>query len=188
MNTCLPDENTERELSLLVQKLQIHSHTFTCQKGGSHCRFFFPCSVSEKTCLKHSVDVTNTAQFYVTKRSKEDIYINAYNPCILKLWQSNVDIQMVGSRYGAACYVCKYTAKAEPQSIREAVVGCIEKVPDNISIKSKLSRIGSVLLGHRTGSAQEVAYGSTLWLQSCSFITCLCLGLTVDCQSIGVEF
>ena len=158
VSTCLPDENTEKELSLLVKKLQTHSHTFTCQKGGSHCRFFFPRPISEKTCLKHNVDVTNTAQFYVTKRSKEDIYINAYNPCILKLWQSNMDIQMVGSRYGAAYYVCKYIAKSEPQSIREAVAACIEKMPDNISIKSKLSKIGSVLLGHRTVSAQEVAY------------------------------
>ena len=86
------------------------------------------------------------------------MFINAYNPSLLKLLGANMDIQIVGSRFSAAYYVCKYVAKSEPQSFRNALAKCIEKMPDIISARSKFSRIGSVMLGHRTVTAQEVAY------------------------------
>jgi hypothetical protein len=52
-------------------------------------------------------------------------YINPYNTAILRLWNANMDIQMVGSAFGAAKYVCSYICKPEcdevNQSVREAV-------------------------------------------------------------------
>ena len=39
--------------------------------------------------------------------------INPYNPQLLLAWQANMDIQMVGSVFGAAMYVSHYICKDE---------------------------------------------------------------------------
>jgi hypothetical protein len=42
------------------------------------------------------------------QRAENDQWVNAYNTKLLKAWGANMDIQMVGSEYGAALYVCMY--------------------------------------------------------------------------------
>ena len=67
--------------------------------------------------MKRNADVGNKARFYILKRDKGAEYINPYNPDLLRAWQANMDIQMVGSVYGAAKYVCQYMCKDKPQEL-----------------------------------------------------------------------
>ena len=93
-------------LRSLVMRVQRHTHTKTCRKQGRfRCRFDFPKRASATTHLKRNRDIGNKARFYVLKREQGDEYI------ILRAWGANMDLQMVGSVYGAAQYVCHYMCK-----------------------------------------------------------------------------
>ena len=110
---CVPKEGEDDVLRQLVLRVQRHSHTSTCRKEGrSCCRFDYPKQSSETTHLKRNADVGNKARFYILKRDKGAEYINPYNPDLLRAWQANMDIQMVGSVYGAAKYVCQPVYKS----------------------------------------------------------------------------
>ena len=157
MSGRLPTENPQH--TKLVQCLQTHSHTHTCHKGrGLKCRFDFPMPVSDQTRFKFITDTGTKSRFYILQRSTNDIWINPYNLDVLQAWNANMDIQVVGSMEGAARYVCSYICKNEPFSFRQQVAETIKKMPPNSSQRKLLSRIGNILLTHRTIGLQETAY------------------------------
>ena len=158
IHTTYPDEN-DTELYRLVNTLQVHSHSPTCYKYNHRtCRFDFPRPVSPNTRLHINSDPGSAARFYVTKRQEQDQWINAYNPVILRAWQANMDIQMVGSKYGAAMYVCMYVSKAEPERLKNALSETIQNIPNDASQRKRLSMIGATVLTHRQISSQEAIY------------------------------
>ena len=158
IHTTYPDEN-DTELYRLVNTLQVHSHSPTCYKYNHRtCRFDFPRPVSPNTRLRINSDPGSAARFYVTKRQEQDQWINAYNPVILRTWQANMDIQMVGSQYGAAMYVCMYVSKAEPERLKNALSETIQNIPNDASQRKRLSMIGATVLTHRQISSQEAIY------------------------------
>ena len=57
--------------------------------------------------------------------------INPYNPSLLRAWGANMDIQMVGSVYGAE-YVCHYMCKDEPQQLRQLIATNFHKIASTI--------------------------------------------------------
>ena len=110
---------------------------------------------------KRNRDIGNKARFYVLKREQGDEYINPYNPHILRAWGANMDLQMVGSVYGAAQYVCHYMGKDEPKELRQLISRNLEKLPEHCTQKSRLLKIGNTLISHRILSAQEAVYRTT---------------------------
>ena len=64
--------------------------------------------------------------------------INPYNPSLLRAWGANMDIQMVGSVYGAAEYVCHYMCKDEPQQLRQLIATNLDKLPQNSTQRASL--------------------------------------------------
>ncbi|XP_035665599.1 uncharacterized protein LOC118408848, partial [Branchiostoma floridae] len=157
LSTQLPDDKNSL-LYELVSKYQTHHHTNTCKKRRVNCRFYFPREVSDTTRLRLDVDPNRSAQFYVTKRTQQDIWINAYNPTLLMHMQSNMDIQMVGSKYGAAYYACMYISKAEPENLQTAISAGLSDLPRDSTQRTRLAKIGNTVLSHRLLSAQEVGY------------------------------
>ena len=153
----LPTDNPEH--TKLVQCLQTHSHTNTCNKSrGVKCRFDFPMPISDQTRFKYVTDTGTKSRFYILQRASSDVWINPYNLDILKTWNANMDIQVVGSMEGAARYVCSYICKNEPFSFRQQVAETIKKMPPDSSQRKLLSKIGNILLTHRTIGLQETAY------------------------------
>ncbi|XP_035663607.1 uncharacterized protein LOC118407256, partial [Branchiostoma floridae] len=148
VSTQLPDDKNSL-LYELVSKYQTHHHTSTCKKTRVNCRFYFPREVSDTTRLRLDVDPNRSAQFYVTKRTQEDIWINAYNPTLLMHMQSNMDIQMVGSKYGAAYYACMYISKAEPDNLQTAISASLSNLSRNSTKRTRLAKIGNTVLSHR---------------------------------------
>lgn len=47
--------------------------------------------------------------------------VNPFNTVILRHWNANMDIQMIGGPYGIACYICSYICKAEPDNLKNAL-------------------------------------------------------------------
>ena len=76
------------------------------------CRFDFPQPLSEVTRLKNNYDPGNKSRFYVLKRSEGEENCNPYNAHLLKAWKANMVIQLIGSVYGTAAYVCSYMCKS----------------------------------------------------------------------------
>jgi len=98
--------------------------------------------------------------------------INPYNPQLLLAWQANMDIQMVGSVFGAAMYVSHYICKDESQALNKVIANNLARLPEEASVHSRLSKIGNTLLSHRQLSQQEAAYLMTgLYLKGSSRAT-----------------
>ena len=90
-------------------RLQRYKHTHTCQKNARcGCRFDYPKQPSPETHLKTNADGGNKARFYVIKWEPGAEMVNPYNEHLLRAWRANMDVQVVGSVYGAALYVTHY--------------------------------------------------------------------------------
>lgn len=62
------------------------------------------------------------------KRRQQDMWINNYNPTLLRLWQGNMDIQPCGSNEAIAFYIAKYVGKSEPQQLATGVNEAIKEI------------------------------------------------------------
>ena len=98
---------------------------------------------------------------HVLKCDKGVEYINSYNPDFLRAWQANMDIQMVGSVYGAAKYICHYMCKDEPQVLKQLISRKLDELPDGCNQRQRLLKVGKMLISHRILSAQEAVYRKT---------------------------
>ena len=159
----IPKES-DGELRELVLHLQQHHHTSTCRKtthrrrNVAECWFDFPRPLCEETHLKSHDDPGNRSRCYLLKRSAGEENINPYNEHLLRAWQANMDIQLIGSVSRTAAYVCSYMCKGESEEVRKAIREALESLPTQASSRKRLSKVGNTMLTHRELSAQEAAY------------------------------
>lgn len=110
--------------------------------------------------------------------------INPYNPQLLLAWQANMDIQMVGSVFGAAMYVSHYICKDESQALKKVIADNLARLPEEASVRSRLSKIGNTLLSHRQLSQQEAAFLMTgLHLKGSSRATVFVSTVPEECRT-----
>ena len=159
ITTKIPSEGEDDELRSLVMRLQRHKHTHTCQKNGrQRCRFDYPKQPSPETRLKTNADGGNKARFYIIKREPGAEMVNPYNQHLLHAWRANMDIQVVGSVYGAALYVTHYICKDESQVLKQAIAEQLANLQQDATVKQCLRKIGNTLLSHYQLSQQEAAF------------------------------
>ena len=103
-----------------------------------------------------SMKVSQKGNNIILKRDPCEVFINAYNPTILKAWQANIDIQYIVDAYACVMYVAAYMTKDE-KGIGELLKQACKEYQDK-DIKAMLRRVGSVFLNHREVSAQEAVY------------------------------
>ena len=138
---------------------ETQTHTHTCQKNGRRgCRFDYPKQPSPETRLKTNADGGNKARFYIIKREPGAEMVNPYNQQLLRAWRANMDIQVVGSVYGAALYVTHYICKDESQVLKQVIAEQLASLQQDATIKQRLRKIGNTLLSHRQLSQQEAAF------------------------------
>ena len=89
------------------------------------------------------------------KRKVENIWINAYNPMLLKLHGANHDIQIVVDQYAVAQYICGYLTKNE-----SGISKLLKTISENFQGKhyDKLKAFASALDKGREVSVQEAVY------------------------------
>ena len=49
----------------------------------------------------------------VMKREAKDVWINGYNPDLLRAWRANTDIQFILDPYSCVMYILSYISKSE---------------------------------------------------------------------------
>ena len=143
ISTKIPSEGEDDEQRTLVMRLQKHN-THTCQKNGRcGCRFDYPKDPSPETFLKTNSDGGNKARFYVIKREPCAKMVNPYNEHLLRAWRTNMDIQVVGSVYGAALYVTHYIRKDESQMLKQVIAEQLANLQQDATVKQRLWKIGN---------------------------------------------
>ena len=60
-----------------------------------------------------------------------------------------MDIQVVGSVYGAALYVTHCICKDESQVLNQAIAEQLANLQEDATVKHHLRKIGNTLLSHR---------------------------------------
>ena len=171
-----PDRETSPTLYNLVTKFQSHKCnkycTKTYKKNGKFfkkCRFGFPRPMKSEIQINDIIDCLATAKnnqprkrVYHIARSKDETFINDYNPALLLANQANVDVQYIGhtgSRlpYYISDYITK-SEKSEQDTMWQDIFSSTKSVGTNAMsflLKSLRSRqVGAHeaadrLLGHK---------------------------------------
>lgn len=158
--TCrLPNSEDDPEMFALVNSCQRHNCTPSCYRKKfvssrfvSCCRYGYPRGVRKTTVIHRVEDVLRArAQGKPTKlvelrRGKCEVFINNYNPVLLKCWGSNMDIQYVAEDSKALnYYVTCYIAKSETSATEELWHGLDFGKP----AASRLMTLGRQMLNKR---------------------------------------
>lgn len=105
----------------------------------------------------------------VLKRNANEVWTNQYNPCLLKCWDANMDIQFVLDPFSCIVYIVSYISKAEREMGMLLKQTKIEAEEGNLNARETMKRIGSAYLHHREVSAQEAVYRvCNLKMKECS--------------------
>ena len=102
-----------------------------------------------------SASVQGTAMV-VLKRRVKDIFLNGYNPMIMRLHKANHDLQICIDQYSCAQYICGYLTKNE--SGMSKLLRAVNEETNNLKQVDKLNALASVLDKHREVSIQEAIY------------------------------
>nr|XP_021334689.1 uncharacterized protein LOC110440049 [Danio rerio]XP_021334690.1 uncharacterized protein LOC110440049 [Danio rerio] len=98
----------------------------------------------------------------VLKRKPADVWVNQYNPDLLRCWNANMDIQFVVDAYSCIVYIISYISKAEREmGLLLANAQKEAHKQGNMDAKQALRKLGSVFLHNREVSAQESVYRLT---------------------------
>nr|XP_022331917.1 uncharacterized protein LOC111129740 [Crassostrea virginica] len=105
----------------------------------------------------------------ILQRNPDELWINQYNPCLLKCWDANMDIQFVLDPFSCIVYIVSYISKSEREMGMLLKQTKIEAEEGNASARSTLKKIGSAYLNHREVGAQEAVYRvCNLKMKECS--------------------
>ncbi|XP_062615266.1 uncharacterized protein LOC134277003, partial [Saccostrea cucullata] len=105
----------------------------------------------------------------ILERNPCELWINQYNPCLLKCWDANMDIQFVLDPFSCIVYIISYISKSEREMGMVLKQTKIEAEEGNESARTTLKKIGSAYLNHREVSAQEAVYRvCNLKMKECS--------------------
>lgn len=159
---------TESVQKLFEQMKTVLSNREHRQKFHTAEEFFQHFGISQEMFQKANCLLTKRTSI-VLQRKPQDVWINQYNPDLLRCWQANMDIQFVVDAYSCVVYIISYALKTEremglllDQAQKEAMNG-------NLQAKESMKKIGTVFLQSRQVSAQECCYRLTgLPLKHCS--------------------
>ena len=89
-----------------------------------------------------------------------------------------------GSVFGAAMYMSHYICKDESQALKRVIADNLALLPEEASVRSRLSKIGNTLLSHRQLSQQEAAFLMTgLHLKGSSRATVFVSTVPEECHT-----
>ncbi|XP_071952879.1 uncharacterized protein [Antedon mediterranea] len=110
-----------------------------------------------------------TKEQIVLKRNPQDVWVNQYNPSLLRAWNANMDIQYITSVYACVTYVIGYMSKSEREMSLLLSHAASEVKEGNENARQSLSKLGHVYMNNREVSAQESVYRVCgLRLKQCS--------------------
>ena len=91
-------------------------------------------------------------------RKPGDVWINQYNPNLLRMWNANLDVQYVINSYACVIYIVSYMSKAEREMGMLLDHTVSEMRDGNKDAKESMKAVGQVYMQNREVSAQESVY------------------------------
>ncbi|KAI8498196.1 hypothetical protein Bbelb_241400 [Branchiostoma belcheri] len=103
------------------------------------------------------------------RREPKDMWVNNYNPHLLRAWNANMDIQYVLDAYSCVKYIVSYISKAEREMGKLLKQAHKEAREGNEDVVTEMRKVGHAYIHHREVSAQEAVYRvCSLKLKDCS--------------------
>lgn len=119
--------------------------------------------------FEEAYNAVTSKQAIVLQRNPNEIWTNQYNPCLLKCWDANLDIQFVLDLFSCIVYIISYISKSEREMGLLLKQTAVEAEGGNLSARQTLKKVGSAYLHHREVSAQEAVYRvCNLRMKECS--------------------
>ncbi|XP_041482326.1 uncharacterized protein LOC121429412 [Lytechinus variegatus] len=94
----------------------------------------------------------------IIKRNPADVWINQFNPDLLRAWNANMDLQYVTNAYACVVYIVSYMSKAEREMGLLLSQTLSEMADGNKNAKDSMKQLGHVYLQNREVSAQESVF------------------------------
>lgn len=133
------------------------------------CEQLFDALGITQEIFEKAYNTITSKQTIILQRNPNEIWTNQYNPCLLKCWDANLDIQYVLDPFSFIVYIISYISKSEREMGMLLKQTSIEAEEGNLSARQTLKKIGSAYLHHREVSAQEAVYRvCNLRMKECS--------------------
>ncbi|KAK3100323.1 hypothetical protein FSP39_018128 [Pinctada imbricata] len=108
--------------------------------------------------LETAYDVITNKRVIVLKREPSEVWINQYNPILLRCWNANMDIQYVLDAFSCIVYIVSYISKGEREMGMLLKQTQTEAQEGNLSAQQTMKKVGSAYLNHREVGVQEAVY------------------------------
>jgi len=109
----LPKEECDRSTHLNIKNIRdLHNEFFESEQFVSFKDILTKLNITEEEYILAIRSALKRPQIFLKRKSTE-VAINSYNPVILALFESNIDLQIIFDEYGVANYVVNYMCKME---------------------------------------------------------------------------
>ncbi|XP_071486145.1 uncharacterized protein [Diadema antillarum] len=163
-----PDDNPEftEEAHDILSTVKNSS----CMEGKyDNARQLFEALGMSQKEFEDAYNAVATKEDIVMRRDPKDIWVNQYNPFLLKAWNANMDLQYITNEYACVVYVVSYMSKAEREMSLLLKNAETEMKEGNEDARKSMKEIGHVYMQNREVSAQESVYRvCSLRLKECS--------------------
>ena len=102
--------------------------------------------------------IVTARQSVLLKRDPSEVWVNQYNPHLLRCWDANMDIQFVLDPFSCIVYIISYISKAEREMGMLLRQTKLEAEEGNMNARQTMKAIGSAYLHNREVDVQEAVY------------------------------
>ena len=102
--------------------------------------------------------IVTARQSVILKRDPSEIWVNQYNPHLLRCWDANMDIRFVLDPFSCIVYIISYISKAEREMGMLLRQTKLEAEEGNMNARQTMKAIGSAYLHNREVGVQEAVY------------------------------
>ena len=93
----------------------------------------------------------------IMRRDPADVWVNGYNPDLLRCWRANMDIQYIIDPYSCVMYILSYISKAEHElgQILRSAQAELKENDSSQDLRAQMKKLGTVYFENREVSIQE---------------------------------
>ena len=150
------EEISEHEglLKKLTEMLESQAEVHEINQVYSKCGF------ENYQHFQRAIRLVSKKPCVVLKRGTEDVWINNYNPDLLRSWNANIDIQYVLDPYSCIMYIVSYISKSESELGEILKNARQDLISQNVNCNDAE---GMKSLAHKYFTHREVSVQEAVW-------------------------
>ncbi|XP_030832915.1 uncharacterized protein LOC584759 isoform X5 [Strongylocentrotus purpuratus] len=169
--TCVlyPKEGNPDEIDSAKQLLESIKNAVNQENNYTNVSDLFRDCNTTQTEFETATRLLAKQEILIKKRDPKDVWINQYNPFLLRAWNANMDLQFVMDVYACVRYIVSYISKSEREMGMLLSHAQSEINEGNHDARKSIRQLGNVYMQNREVSAQESVYRvCSLRLKECS--------------------